>query len=119
MLFRSFQTFVRLLRRRLDIETLFGELSDGAGALSLDQFAAFMRDTQQSRLGQEALSSLYAKHCDPETQSMSLDGFTAFLISGDNSTSAENAEVSMDMTRPLCEYFISSSHNVRSRHLST
>ena len=47
-----------------------------------------------------------------ETATLSLSAFTAFLLSPDNSAFADqNASVTHDMTRPLPEYFISSSHN--------
>lgn len=43
---------------------------------------------------------------------MSLDGFTSFLLSSDNSAFIEQrGKVWHDMTRPLSEYLISSSHN--------
>ncbi|KAG1718404.1 PLC-like phosphodiesterase [Suillus occidentalis] len=42
---------------------------------------------------------------------MSLDGFTSFLSSSDNSAFIEQGKVWHDMTRPLSEYLISSSHN--------
>ncbi|KAG2142733.1 1-phosphatidylinositol-4,5-bisphosphate phosphodiesterase 1 [Suillus bovinus] len=43
---------------------------------------------------------------------MSLDGFTSFLLSSDNSAFIERqGKVCHDMTRPLSEYLISSSHN--------
>lgn len=43
---------------------------------------------------------------------MSIDGFTSFLLSPENSAlSSQNAKVFHDMTRPLSEYYISSSHN--------
>jgi phosphatidylinositol phospholipase C delta len=43
---------------------------------------------------------------------MSLEGFSAFLLSPDNSAFADqNGKVWHDMTRPLSEYYISSSHN--------
>ena len=44
---------------------------------------------------------------------MTMEGFTSFLMSGDNSGFSERQlRVCDDMTRPLCEYYISSSHNV-------
>ena len=47
-----------------------------------------------------------------ETATMSLSSFTAFLLSPDNSAFADqHGRVTHDMTRPLPEYFISSSHN--------
>lgn len=48
------------------------------------------------------LSSLY----------LSLDGFTSFLLSTDNSVfSDQHGRVWQDMKHPLSDYFISSSHN--------
>lgn len=43
---------------------------------------------------------------------MSLDAFTAYLMSFDNSPFEDhNRGVNQDMNRPLSEYFISCSHN--------
>ncbi|KIK99000.1 hypothetical protein PAXRUDRAFT_9154 [Paxillus rubicundulus Ve08.2h10] len=43
---------------------------------------------------------------------MSLDGFTAFLLSLDNSAfTDQNGKINQPMTYPLSDYFISSSHN--------
>lgn len=43
---------------------------------------------------------------------MSLDAFTAFLLSSDNSAfTGQNGKVYQPMTHPLSDYFISSSHN--------
>jgi hypothetical protein len=43
---------------------------------------------------------------------MSLEGFTAFLLSPDNAPFADPpGQIVQDMTRPLSEYYISSSHN--------
>ena len=47
-----------------------------------------------------------------ETAKMSLSGFTSFLMSADNSAFADqHGRIYHDMTRPLPEYYISSSHN--------
>lgn len=46
---------------------------------------------------------------------MTVEGFTSFLLSSDNMAFDERQlQVCDDMTRPLCEYYISSSHNVSS-----
>ncbi|THH08231.1 hypothetical protein EW145_g2843 [Phellinidium pouzarii] len=43
---------------------------------------------------------------------MSLDSFTTFLLSSDNSVFCDqHGKICQDMTRPLSEYYISSSHN--------
>ena len=47
-----------------------------------------------------------------ETAKMTLSGFTTFLLSADNSAFADqHGRIYHDMTRPLPEYYISSSHN--------
>lgn len=44
---------------------------------------------------------------------MTTEGFTSFLMSSDNSGFDERQQrLCDDMSRPLCEYYISSSHNV-------
>lgn len=82
----------------------------------------------QSTLSDADISKLHARYATPsldpsaaETAIISnspchlllyLEGFTSFLTSSDNSIFAEpTSKVTHDMTRPLSEYFISSSHN--------
>lgn len=49
---------------------------------------------------------------DLTTAIISLEGFTAFLLSTDNSAfTDQDGSIHHEMTRPLCDYFISSSHN--------
>ena len=65
--------------------------------------------------GRPDKASPIAKKPTPEdlaTATLSLDGFTAFLLSTDNSAFADqDGSIHHDMTRPLSEYYISSSHN--------
>jgi phosphatidylinositol phospholipase C delta len=57
--------------------------------------------------------AIYSKFSDPERRAMTLEGFTSFLISSDNVALDESmTKLQQDMTRPLPEYFINSSHNV-------
>ncbi len=47
-----------------------------------------------------------------ETAKLSLSSFTTFLLSADNSAFIDqHGRIYHDMTRPLPEYYISSSHN--------
>lgn len=57
------------------------------------------------------MSRGFLKYADAATNTVTLDGFVSFLMSSDNA--AIKDESKQDMTRPLPEYFISSSHNVR------
>lgn len=50
---------------------------------------------------------------------MTIEGFTSFLLSSDNMAMDERQlTICDDMTRPLCEYYVSSSHNVSRELLS-
>jgi len=83
-------------------------------------------------LSQDGLRAIFTKHSNSSTHidvspnpttrdhdsnvattsEMTLDAFTAFLLSPDNSVFADqNREIWHDMRRPISEYFISSSHN--------
>lgn len=58
------------------------------------------------------LQSLSQQSDQSDKHDMSVDGFTSFLLSNDNSPfSDQSGQVWQDMTRPLPEYYISSSHN--------
>jgi phosphatidylinositol phospholipase C delta len=49
---------------------------------------------------------------DLATATLSLEGFTAFLLSTSNSAFTDRSgSIHHDMTRPLWDYYISSSHN--------
>jgi phosphatidylinositol phospholipase C delta len=49
---------------------------------------------------------------DLATATLSLEGFTAFLLSTSNSAFTDrDGSIHHDMTRPLSDYYISSSHN--------
>lgn len=60
------------------------------------------------------MEALYVKYSDATTERVELSGFTSFLLSSsDNAPLREDVTGSepQDMTRPLCEYYVSSSHN--------
>ncbi|KIJ05771.1 hypothetical protein PAXINDRAFT_141056, partial [Paxillus involutus ATCC 200175] len=151
--FADFQTFVKLLKARPELDLLYKKLcSKTVGKFTFDVFEGFMRDIQKSTLKQAELRNLFARYAarspgdqgsrnipsipsqsapsqpvhpppllaldaQPSTSdvgdlTMSLDGFTAFLLSLDNSAfTDQNGKVNQPMTYPLSDYFISSSHN--------
>jgi phosphatidylinositol phospholipase C delta len=112
--FADFQAFVRLLKRRPEVQKLAKEVAEGSDRISDVQFVAFMRKSQQSKLADDSLLGTYRKFCEAGDDAMSIEGFTSFLVSSENAAFGEQSlKPVQDMTRPLCEYFISSSHNVR------
>ncbi|GAA5938629.1 phosphatidylinositol phospholipase C [Sporobolomyces koalae] len=108
--FRAFQLFVQLLKRRTDIEDIFrsiaGSLDTGLGETA---WASFLRDSQGIECSPEDVEKSFRKYADLDTGLISLEGFGCFLMSSDNA--AIKDEANQDMTRPLPEYYISSSHN--------
>ncbi|KAG9121312.1 Phospholipase C [Ceratobasidium sp. 392] len=85
--FSDFQQFVKRLQARPEIKRLWNKMR-GEGLFDLAVFERFMREEQKPH--------------------WTLDDFSAFLLSADN---AAFGDTSHDMTRPLAEYYISSSHN--------
>ncbi|KIK61621.1 hypothetical protein GYMLUDRAFT_42638 [Collybiopsis luxurians FD-317 M1] len=115
--FAAYQEFVKSLKKRPEIEILYQKVS--SGKLDFSAFKKFMQDSQESKLSDEDLKAVFLKYAgrdkteseklQPQEVTMSLEGFAAFLRSSDNAAMQDAA--SHDMTRPISEYFISSSHN--------
>ncbi|GAA6059835.1 hypothetical protein JCM10212_003747 [Sporobolomyces blumeae] len=108
--FKAFQLFVQLLKRRCDIEEIFTSLvpSETKG-FDRTAWARYLRDVQQMELSSDEMSRSFDKYVDYEENVVTLEGFGCYLMSSDNA--AIKDEASQDMTRPLPEYYISSSHN--------
>ncbi|KAI0827269.1 1-phosphatidylinositol-4,5-bisphosphate phosphodiesterase 1 [Trametes gibbosa] len=83
-------------------------------SLSVSQEAASQSPTPSgacSPPGTATTASSVPTPCVDDAK-MTLSGFTAFLLSADNSAFADqHGRIYHDMSRPLPEYFISSSHN--------
>ena len=120
--FRDFQVFVRRLRRRQEVEIIMQKACGSSDNMPLEDFRTFLRDVQRSTLATDAIDRIYARFSDNVDEecgqsghrTMTLEGFTSFLVSSDNlAVSERQMKVCDDMTLPLCNYYISSSHNVR------
>ncbi|KAF8877456.1 PLC-like phosphodiesterase [Gymnopilus junonius] len=125
--FDDFRRFVKLLKARPEIDRLYKKLrSRNDGHLDFGVFEKFMREKQVSTLSSIELQRVFEKYSSWNTSPtdlgnpahastapvMTLEGFTSFLLSQDNSVLADqHRDAWQDMTRPLSEYFVSSSHN--------
>ncbi|KAF5373484.1 hypothetical protein D9615_009422 [Tricholomella constricta] len=122
--FAGFQAFVKALKRRPEIEDIYNDICKAnGGSFGFPAFQAFMRDTQHSPLSEDQLQAVFAKYSSTSTTTtesssslpaatLTLDGFSAFLVSSDNAVFSEkDRDIWQDMTRPISEYYISSSHN--------
>ncbi|BFZ61601.1 Phospholipase C [Saitoella coloradoensis] len=117
--FAQFQQFVKRLKERREVVNLFRKYAANHVAMTVDEFVMFCIDVQKRTQGPDELCKVYAKYCDKcndeqfgeqETSSCALtvEGFTRFLHSHDNPILVSTE---LDMSRPLNDYFISSSHN--------
>ncbi|KAL1741180.1 PLC-like phosphodiesterase [Schizophyllum fasciatum] len=118
--FDDFRLFVKLLKARPEVERLYKKLAAG-GTFDFNTFLRFMREEQQSSCSEAELRDIYDRHVvhtppnTPPTETpgappyFTLDSFTTFLMSSDNAALDDGPP--HDMTRPLSEYYISSSHN--------
>ncbi|KZT43280.1 PLC-like phosphodiesterase [Sistotremastrum suecicum HHB10207 ss-3] len=94
--FSDFQRFVKLLKARPEIEKLYHD-TRGHREFDLSVFVTFMRNSQKNVSTPLILT---------------LDAFSTFLCSADNAVFFDQPNLIWhDMTRPLPDYFISSSHN--------
>ncbi|KAF9558976.1 PLC-like phosphodiesterase [Agrocybe pediades] len=111
--FDDFRRFVKLLKARPEIDRLYKALrAEYHGKFDSRTFEKFMLDKQQSNASHAQLRTLFKKYAGPDAEVMSLDAFVSFLLSPDNSAfSDQHKDTWQDMTRPLPEYLISSSHN--------
>ncbi|KAH9824700.1 PLC-like phosphodiesterase [Melampsora americana] len=124
--FTDFQRFVKLVKRRTDLDAIFQKITSGKDTMSVEDFIIFMQTVQCSPLSTASLQSIYAKFLDEPVQTasnsnpelstrsklMNVESFNSFLQSSDNSAFNEaHLRVCQDMTHPICDYFISSSHN--------
>ena len=121
--FDEFKDFVRRLKHRNDIESIFKDLTvDATNTIDLDSFLGFLHNTQGVNvdLRREHWIKTFAKFARKsgptqegiEASSVVMDysAFSAFLCSASNNVQARKIPETK-FERPLNEYFISSSHN--------
>ncbi len=89
--FAAFQAFVKLLKRRRELEQLFSWHAQGAEHMSVEAFERFLREEQRvSAARAQKLGEKYS-----EEGQLSYDAFAAFLSSHDNApTGDESASTS-------------------------
>ncbi|KAJ3055457.1 hypothetical protein HK097_010411 [Rhizophlyctis rosea] len=111
----SFPAFERLhsvLRFRPEISEIFASLSKTKpSVITFEEFKGFVYGTQKVNWTEERCHDIYRKYTSSEGQ-MDMNHFSAFMISANNAVfKKSHADICMDMTRPLQEYFINTSHN--------
>lgn len=100
--FGEFKHFVERIKRREDIQSIYDYFKTGE-EMTREEFESFLAKQQ----GTEVPVDHFFEGSSP-AETISVAKFTTFILSRQNSITSQG---SCDMTRPLNEYFISSSHN--------
>ncbi|XP_071351085.1 1-phosphatidylinositol 4,5-bisphosphate phosphodiesterase eta-2 [Trachinotus anak] len=115
--FEEFCSFYKMISTRRDLYLIMISYSNQKEVMDLHDLARFLENEQKMRgLAKEHLVDIVAKFepCPENLQRMVLgiDGFTNYMRSpaGDIFNPDHN-QVNQDMTQPLCNYFIATSHN--------
>ncbi|CAB1459528.1 unnamed protein product [Pleuronectes platessa] len=115
--FEEFCLFYKMISTRRDLYLIMISYSNQKEVMDLHDLARFLENEQKMRgLAREYLVDIVAKFepCPENLQRtvLGIDGFTNYMRSplGDI-FNPEHNQVNQDMTQPLCNYFISTSHN--------
>ncbi|XP_040889441.1 1-phosphatidylinositol 4,5-bisphosphate phosphodiesterase eta-2 [Toxotes jaculatrix] len=115
--FEEFCSFYKMISTRRDLYLIMISYSNQKEVLDLHDLARFLENEQKMRgLTKEHLVDIVAKFepCPENLQRMVLgiDGFTNYMRSpAGDIFNPEHNQVNQDMTQPLCNYFIATSHN--------
>ncbi|XP_069001628.1 1-phosphatidylinositol 4,5-bisphosphate phosphodiesterase eta-2 [Embiotoca jacksoni] len=115
--FEEFCSFYKMISTRRDLYLILISYSNQKEVMDLPSLARFLENEQKIRgLAREHLVDIVAKFepCPENLQRMVLgiDGFTNFMRSpAGDIFNPEHNHVNQDMTQPLCNYFIATSHN--------
>ncbi|XP_075997478.1 1-phosphatidylinositol 4,5-bisphosphate phosphodiesterase eta-2 [Genypterus blacodes] len=115
--FEEFCSFYKMISTRRDLYLIMISYSNQKEFMDLHDLSRFLENEQKMRsLSREHLVDIVAKFepCPENLQRlvMGIDGFTNYMRSpaGDIFNPDHN-QVNQDMTQPLCNYYISTSHN--------
>lgn len=115
--FDEFCSFYKMISTRRDLYLILISYSNQKEVLDLNDLARFLENEQKMRgLTREHLVDIVAKFepCPENLQHMVLgiDGFTNYMRSpAGDIFNPEHNQVNQDMTQPLTNYFIATSHN--------
>uniref|UniRef100_A0A671WAK8 Phosphoinositide phospholipase C n=1 Tax=Sparus aurata TaxID=8175 RepID=A0A671WAK8_SPAAU len=115
--FEEFCSFYKMISTRRDLYLIMISYSNQKEVMDLQDLARFLENEQKMRgLAKEYLADIVAKFepCPLNLQRMVLgiDGFTNFMRSpAGDIFNPEHNQVNQDMTLPLNNYFIATSHN--------
>lgn len=113
---KEIEEFYKLVTEREEITTIFNSYSNKDHLMSMEKLTEFLRKEQRENATQEYAAKLIKSYeINVEARDdlfMTKDGFLFFLMSPEADIfNADHNQVYQDMTKPLNQYYISSSHN--------
>ncbi|XP_032076987.1 1-phosphatidylinositol 4,5-bisphosphate phosphodiesterase zeta-1-like [Thamnophis elegans] len=113
----DFRAMYRMLLHRPELVELFNSYSGTKKVLSPTNLAEFLRKEQFELNANEGRAVSLINRYEPihearNQKEMTIEGFIRYMLSEECSLfKLENKTIYQDMNFPLCDYFISSSHN--------
>lgn len=105
--FQEFQTFVKLLKQRQEISTIWTGLTEGKLKMDLQMFTEFLTNVQGESSTDMQIQDLFIEFSMANKgEYLTEEGFTKYLNS-----QPYLIELKEDYSKPLNHYFIASSHN--------
>lgn len=104
--FHEFQTFVKLLKQRPEVSSLWKSYAQGRKFMDFDMFYSFLKDVQKEDLTKEAAYEHFETFKRPKQKYLDEEDFVKFL-----GAQPYAKVIHEDYTKPLNHYFIASSHN--------
>ncbi|CAL8274392.1 unnamed protein product [Lota lota] len=112
---KEIEEFCRELLRRPELDAVFRHYSSNGCVLSTAELRDFLGDQGEDASLQHAQTLILRFELNDwaqKNQFMTQNGFTMYMLSLENDVfNPDHARVHQDMSRPLTDYFISSSHN--------
>lgn len=103
--FEEFQKFVKKLKLRPEILSIFNDFTDNKESMNISQFSQFIKSELFQIESQKTIEDWFSKF-SKNNEFLTVDNFTNFLTSLSPINSTQ-----IDYSKPLNEYYISSSHN--------
>ncbi|XP_053114183.1 1-phosphatidylinositol 4,5-bisphosphate phosphodiesterase zeta-1-like isoform X2 [Hemicordylus capensis] len=113
----DFRAIYRTLLHRPEFNELFGTYSPNKKILSAANLAEFLRKEQFELEANEGRAVSLINKYEPIDQArknkeMTFEGFIRYMLSEDCSVfRLQNRKIYQDMSLPMCDYYINSSHN--------
>ncbi|XP_064635912.1 1-phosphatidylinositol 4,5-bisphosphate phosphodiesterase delta-4-like isoform X2 [Lineus longissimus] len=112
----EFVAFCRSLQARPEVDQIFEVHTQDGEYMKKQEFKKFLAQEQKMTVSDQYVLDMFKAYEPSEkarlSERMSIEGFRLYLLDGaQHLMKPEHKKIFQDMTRPLTDYFINSSHN--------